>query len=447
MPLYLFLAVIGSLACGGVPFDRPPSIFEIVGWILLAAFHGVILHVVWQRATAPAGQIGGRLPSDAPDSVSQRLEPWRWSGLVVALLGLVGFRLAAAPQFWPILHRSMAMQAAFLLTPALLMHCCWLAAEQRFGNRLEAESGERRAPTSSVLASLLRSVGWLVLPVLTLLMIADAIHLVWPVTAQPSALLGGAITIGGLALLLPFLVPWLATRIWKTRPLDDPQHSWLTELAHQVTGRSLDIRRWETNMEFSNAAVVGFFPHARSLLITDRMLRDASVEQLGLILLHELAHLRRGHLWLRVLAVTPAWLMAAAWVSWIDGGPLSLGIAQFGAIAATLILLRLVAHATEYDADRVACELARVHSPFAGLTGGPDVPGGRSPVSNATSDRREHVNRFCDALRATSESSSPTASSRASWMHPSIDARCQALQAWANASDHPILSGTTAIGN
>ncbi|TVQ04087.1 MAG: hypothetical protein EA381_00650 [Planctomycetaceae bacterium] len=438
MSLYLFLLVVCSLACGLIPLDRPPTPVGGGAWIALVAVFGTIVHFVANRASGVAQT------KFSSQSFADRLELWRWVGLGLALAGLIGFRFAAAIRFSPLLVESIFLQAIFLLSPAMSLLAITLAAEHFASQCQRHERGRFRSAIPRIAVALFRMVGWLTIPILTLLLIADISRWVWPVAAISAGIPSGLVTLVLAALAIPFLVPWLANRIWQTRPLDDAHFGWLVELSERVVGPGLDVRRWDTGMEFSNAAVVGFFPRARSLLLSDRLLRDASAEQLGLLTLHELAHLRRGHLWMRALAVTPGWLLAVAWVRWVDAGPLSLVLANVAAIWVTLGLLRIVAHTTEYDADRVACQLAIRFGPLSLAPLTPCTTGGQPIAMNPIeTDLREQAERYCAALRSVGklgEGTDTAAAQRTSWMHPSIDARCRSLRDWADkaaGTPHP----------
>ena len=420
MALFLFLLVTFSLACGGIPTATAPSCAVLIGplallliFALLARTAALTMH---QRVRA-----GLALPA-AIDLLARQLDALRWFGLAVSLICLIPLGLAAAAQTWPVVSSSMCLQAIFLLTPALLTIAITLAAEQRFDSLTgRTPPGKSSWGPRRLVRALFRFAGWLVAPILVMLGIADVIIRIG--SSVDLAWVGiPAIGVAMVAVLvtLPLLVPWLAKRVWKTEPLEDPQHRWLIDLTRRVGGAGLEVRRWDTGMRDTNAAVIGIFPHARSLLLTDRLLRDSSADQLYLIALHELAHLRRGHLWLRMLAVTPAWLLAAAWLHFVDGGSASFLTAHVLAILATLATLRIVAHATEYDADRVACDLAaRLASAH--------------PVARATAAgwgaANEQVERFCATLRQA-DGSDEASSKRISWLHPSVDARCRALRAW-----------------
>jgi len=180
-------------------------------------------------------------------------------------------------------------------------------------------------------------------------------------------------------------------------------------------------------MKSANAVVVGFFPGLRSLLLTDRLIRDMPAAQLRLILLHEIAHIRRGHIWLRMLSVVPGWLAAGAIMQWLGTEPAMILISNTAAIAATLGLLRLSAHATEFDADRVACELSMR------LPMGEPASEDSSASANKTSPAQIQARLLSRTL--VSVTGGIQEAKRSSWLHPSVAARCERLLDWADAID------------
>jgi Zn-dependent protease with chaperone function len=216
--------------------------------------------------------------------------------------------------------------------------------------------------------------------------------------------------------------------------------SWIGDLVAAAGMPRLDVRYWDTDMKSANAVVVGFFPGLRSLLLTDRLIRDIPAEQLRLIVLHEVAHIRRGHIWLRMLSVVPGWLAAGAVMQCLGTEPAMILISNTAAIAATLGLLRLSAHATEFDADRVACELS-MRLPLGDKETGGLAPsrynaetGGLAPSdADATSPAQLHARLLCRTL--INVTGGVEEAKRSSWLHPSVAARCERLLDWADAID------------
>lgn len=406
--MFVFLIVVVSLACGSAP-PRSVALASIVASLAaLVSLWTLLARSAADRAIADVDR-GGRIAL-ATEQLQRQLERLRWAAIAGAVVGLLGFGLAGAVQTWPYFSQSMVLQTVVLLAPAHLLIAATLWAERRFDGAVGRAAVGFPAMARDVIAALARLDGWMIAPILVLLGLADLLGLV-PAPYAPSA--GAALAVVTL-LCVPVLVPWVTKRLWRTRSLP-PEHRWIIEQVAAAGAPRLDVRWWDTGLTSANAVVVGFFPRFRSLLLTDRIVRELSPPQLKLIVLHEVAHILRGHVWLRLLAVTPGWLAAAAVIHRWGTDPAVLVLSNVAAITVTLVLLRLVAHRTELDADRTACELAlRL-----------DAVG--RPASSG--DARTVAECLGETLRSMSRSGG--GSRRASWLHPSVDARCARLLAWA----------------
>ncbi len=420
MSMFLFLIVVVSLACGSVqprevPLDAclTASAGLIFAWGLIAkAAAGLALARV-RRGTEPLLAV---------QSLERQLEILRWLGIGAVLTCLLGFNLAAAVQTWPLFSHAMVLQAIVLLAPGLLLIASTLWAEHQFGVAMGYASAGFLPAARQIAGLLLRFSGWMIAPILTMLAISDLLGLL-PGTDQIPAGIGLVVL---TILTVPVLVPWMAKRIWPTRRLDCDEHRWIHDLVAAAGLSRLDVRRWDTGMRSANAVVVGFFVGLRSLLLTDRLLRDLPADQLKLIVLHELAHVRRHHIWLRMLSVIPGWLLAAGILHAYGTGPAVLLISNATAIAGTLVMLRYSAHETEFDADRAACELAM-------QIAGPSRHNHDDAwlqLDAAAPDARAAAAALADALRRVT--GEQEGFHRASWLHPSVDSRCQRLERWAD---------------
>jgi|GEM_PF-1190232 len=409
MPIFVFLIVVVSLACGSAAPHSVALTRCLAGAATVMGLWMLLARAAADLASAQA-DAGAAVPLAAA-RLQRQLERLRWAAIPAAVICLLGFGLAGAVQTWPYFSRSMVLQAIVLLAPAHLLIAATLWAEQRFDAAV-GRSASGFIPTARhVAVSLARLDGWLLAPILTMLALADLIGLV----PSPYAPRAGVALVVVTLLCVPVLVPWMTKRLWQTRPLAG-EHHWIAQRIAAAGAPRLDVRLWDTEMTSANAVVVGFFPWLRSLLLTDRLVRDLPMPQLQLIVLHEVAHIRHGHLWLRLLAVMPGWLAAAVLIHRLGTEPAVLLLSNAAAIGVTLALLRLVAHRTEFDADRTACELAIQ----------PQTAAGR-PVGST--DARAVAESLCTALRWMSRSGG--GNRRASWLHPSVDDRCARLRAWA----------------
>jgi len=184
---------------------------------------------------------------------------------------------------------------------------------------------------------------------------------------------------------------------------------------------------WHTNGTMANAAVVGVSRWLRYMLLTDLLIKRLSAPEIAAVVRHELAHLRRWHLPLRLaLLVLPlAWWLALklAWpeMEHVEPGMIAtLGINAKLATALGLPLAMLTyavvamgwySRLLEHDADLDAC-----------LT-----PDGRFDAQAASI--------YCQALVTLCGKSCD--SRFAEWLHPSLRRRLQVIRSAAEDATFP----------
>lgn len=150
--------------------------------------------------------------------------------------------------------------------------------------------------------------GLCVLPVLILLLFQDTVSLVDPAWEDhEQAWVIFLLPIAGLTLAFPQLI----STIWKTTPLPDGQlRERLTRLAGKLGVRCRDFRVWHTNGQVMNAAVAGILPNTRYVFLTDALLEFLDEEEIAAVIVHELGHVQRRHLLLRLLLLAlPVWIL------------------------------------------------------------------------------------------------------------------------------------------
>jgi Zn-dependent protease with chaperone function len=112
-----------------------------------------------------------------------------------------------------------------------------------------------------------------------------------------------------LAIVL-LLMPLAVRRIWRTTPLAlQPLRGTLDEVCHSRGASVREILVWHTDGTMANAAVVGMSRFLRYLLLTDVLFSQLTADQIVAVVRHELAHLRRWHLPLRLALL----LLPVAW--------------------------------------------------------------------------------------------------------------------------------------
>lgn len=175
-----------------------------------------------------------------------------------------------------------------------------------------------------------------------------------------------------LVLIILVLMPVILRRMWPTSPLPaGPLRDELLAICAARRARVREILLWHTGGCVANAAVVGMSRWLRYVLLTDGLIRCLSTAQIAAVLRHELGHIRRRHLPLRlaVLALPlVAWLaLATAWPeleSTAERAFAAIGIPQ-SLLAAAIVPLAMLAYAVvavgwysrllEHEADLEAC--------------------------------------------------------------------------------------------
>jgi Zn-dependent protease with chaperone function len=415
MTLYWFLLVVSSLAYGSIPAQSLPvpqtlgaSLMLLGGWILL------IQMAVSFTIRASSSQLD---PYTAARMLERQLDLFRWSGLVVSAVCLLGFKLAAVIQTWPVVELSMTLQAIVLLAPGLSITAAVWIAEHRYGVAMGYTVWKGIDSIRELLRSLIVSGGWIMLPVFAILLVTDLIR----VTGYADDSVATGITAVFSLLCIPLVVPLIIRYVWQTRPIDEGDRQWVQAIAASAGMKTLRVRVWDTQMKSSNALIAGFVPGLRNLVLTDRLLQTMPRSELMLVILHEIAHVRRMHVWLRLLLMLPAWALAGLASVVLVDVPLATVTSNLIAAGLTLLSLRWVAHRTEHDADRWACERAL------------NIPASLSPPATL----QESVDRYAEALRRVTNNgvindANERAMKKSSWLHPSIEQRCIRLQQFAD---------------
>ncbi|MGB7344873.1 MAG: M48 family metalloprotease [Pirellulaceae bacterium] len=403
MQLLYFLVVIISLSCGSIPSpaDEFVSDYGLLGpllatvalvstWALLCHTGSFLIarQVVTERLEP---MIGARW-------LEKQLEVFRWLSLGVIVLCLVGFGLANAISETFFLRKSMALQSIILLAPGLLMTFASWSAEQSYGVRLGYADGGIRNHLHSLWISFRSGLAWLVAPVLMLLAVSDGISFL-PVSENTASWITGSVVIAFVVIGLPLLI----RKLFDTTPVTPSMHLWISNLLMQSGIKGTKPLRWNTGGRAFNAMVAGFVPRFRSLLLSDRLLNELPKEQVAMVVLHEAAHVRRRHVPLRMAAILPAWV-AAVLVTRIAGDTTwALPLGSAAGILLTMLILRIVAYRSEYDADVQACKMA-------------------VEISSNVDDVPRTYEEACECLSAAlmRVTFDHPAARKATWLHPGV---------------------------
>jgi STE24 endopeptidase len=252
-------------------------------------------------------------------------------------------------------------------------------------------------------------------PLLVLVAIRDAAEFAWPGAARSaSAPLVHAAPLAALVVLFPLLLRC----VWRTTPL--PAGSLRTRLESLAKKAGLaigDIIVWQTGGRMVNAAVTGPAAPLRYVLLTDGLIERLGEDEIAAVFAHEAGHVRHRHLWLRMavlilpvglyagvnLAAPSACAAISQWFADVGAGPSVQSGLILPAIAALYAWLVLGAYSRllEHQADHWACRA---------------LDGGKTAAPAAAAER------FIAAL-AQLAAEAGLDPRRASWLHPSIDAR------------------------
>ena len=168
------------------------------------------------------------------------------------------------------------------------------------------------------------------------------------------------------------LMPVAVRRIWRTTPLAaSPLRDMLTAICITRRCHVREMLIWHTDSTMANAAVVGLSRWLRYMLLTDLLVKRLNDAEIAAVVRHELAHLRRWHLPLRLaLLVLPVALGVGIREAWPAGERLlaeqlaAVGInlksaASFaipaGMLAYAVVVVGWYSRLLEHDADLDAC--------------------------------------------------------------------------------------------
>jgi STE24 endopeptidase len=148
------------------------------------------------------------------------------------------------------------------------------------------------------------------------------------------------------AALVFIFAPEILRRVLRTEPLpNSPLRRRLESLCRRTGVNYREILLWRTENNLCNAAVMGFFPRLRYILLSDLLLETMSDEEIEAVFAHELGHVVHRHMaWLVVFfAVLTLFVMGAgAWLTqWMTRYGIKDGPAE-GIVIASAYLLKFL---------------------------------------------------------------------------------------------------------
>ncbi len=424
MQLGLLLAVVAGVTISEGALHRPVSASAARLLFSLAA-SGTVVLLAYVGSTVISRSLLRHNADQRTDWLAiyaslKRVHMVVWLGSVVWIFHELG---------WPrIVRYNWGMDQMILVrdivvltpiwAPILLSWTAFYRVEWAMAQTVEGQGNASSLPTRSrfVWLQARHFLGLCILPVLVLLAFQDVLTRALPGWNNTDyAWLLYALPLGILIIIFPAVL----CRIWKTSPL--PAGPLRERLEHQCRQTGITCREfkiWHTDHQFLNAAVAGIVRPMRYVLLTDALLTHLAEDEIEAVVLHELGHIHRRHILLRILVLSlPVWIVANVqafqphWAkqvaeavgSW-HVGPTPILPLLIPVVTAAYLIIALGWHARllEYDADLCVLERGR---------------GGA----------------FIDALRRLARLTGEE-SQRGGWLHPSTSQRISKL---GQAALHP----------
>jgi len=315
-----------------------------------------------------------------------------------------------------------------VMVPPLLGITClwwsWYPIEHRLHEVALLQRLDRGLPVhlppgrwAYVLSQLRLNVLLMLVPMLLILAVSEGLErwLAPDGTSPGSASVWLEVGTAASALLVLGLSPWIARGLLGLRTLpagevrDDMQ-----AICDRHRVRARDIMLWRTGGMMINAAVMGFVPQLRYLVLTDGLLEQVPRPQVLAVMAHEVGHVRHRHMpWLLVCLF--ATVVVAQWclelLFWINPG-MFVESGGRGALLQVVVLLAVVfilfgwiSRRFERQADTFAVQhLTRLEQ-------------GRDEVTSSSVEAMADALGSIAALQAVDPG-------RRSWRHGSIAWRC-----------------------
>ncbi len=265
----------------------------------------------------------------------------------------------------------------------------------------------RLGGTSNVMACLL--------PVLLIASASDVLKILevnWPESVQ--SLVASFIGLGAVAIFMPqWLSRWMGVRKLEAGSLRDRIQTF-----SKAIGILVEPMWVASEGRWAGAAVVGWLPGFRQLWLGDALVGQLNAEEVDMVVMHEMAHLKRQHFLWRLIPVVAACAIGLVTVAifsptssyspsdrsfqisgQIAGMALASGVMLFG--------ISYWSRRCELDADRTACQLAASVCAWS--------KGDAAQAATALSQsliKLHHNSPTCD---------------QATWLHPSLRQRLARL--------------------
>jgi STE24 endopeptidase len=295
-------------------------------------------------------------------------------------------------------------------------------------------------------------------PAILLLTLHDLLSLILPPIFAHIPILAHRQEIGESLITLPALLiflifsPELLRRVLHCETLPDcPLRRRLFEIARRHGVRFHDVLLWKTQNQMGNAAVMGFIPRFRYVLISDLLLETMHDEQIEAIFAHEIGHVTHRHLyWLIAAMVAMMFVLAgpgqmlADFIASLQGqhvwlaDSLQLAIMLGAAIGVFALVFGYISRKFERQADVFAARAiqgaaALAPTPAPALpaehfqTAGTAIIEDPPPAHGVSIVGRHGAAVFCSALERVAAVNNIPVAAR-SWCHGSISKRMRFLE-------------------
>lgn len=318
---------------------------------------------------------------------------------------------------WTVDLQNEGWSQSLMLASCFLPTMIFLAAVEAIGAQLDQShktKSNRRIGQSWATRMRLGEVAGLatcLLPVLLIASVSDVSIWAGRVWGLDQTVVSTVASIG-LGILFVMIFPSLLTKLSGGRPLEKALADRVQGLMQRSKVRGIASAWIASNGRWAGAAVIGWVPGFRKLWLGDALVGHLSQQEVDMVVLHEIAHVKRHHFLWRLFPVV--WSMGAGLALWLVAD--QFGFADLLAtklvaavVTSWLLLFGLgnLARRCEIDADWTACNLA--------------------VEAMQWQDELSPAEALCSALSKLLEGS---AAQQRTWLHPSLETRLESLRRW-----------------
>ncbi|MCI0360620.1 MAG: M48 family metallopeptidase [Planctomycetaceae bacterium] len=236
-----------------------------------------------------------------------------WLAVVAATMYLIEWPRVVRSDWslaaWPLVDEILILLP--VLVPLVLfwtvMHRLQSAALRYFAH-VSGASRPRARLAAFLLQNARHYLALVLLPALVVIGLQETVGSIWPRFSD-----GWWLYVPVLAAML-ILLPMALRSIWQTSPLPDgPLRERLVAICRAQRVGVREILVWHTDGQIANAAVAGVLRGLRYVFLTDALLARLSPAEIEAVLRHELGHITRRHMLLRMLVLAlplVVWLAA-----------------------------------------------------------------------------------------------------------------------------------------